>query len=495
MRFTLPAVLLLTLPLIAQQTVVTCPTGSVPTASVVGQAATVVCTPVTPPPVTTAPTITALTADPSQIAPGASSTLRWTLGGGAPTSLSLNQGIGGVPVTSTSRVVSPTATTIYTLTASNSAGSVQRSATVTVSQPVTNIWPARVTDLQILGQQNAAGQALPNGCSATTHDLTLQDGGDNFRYYTWHAQTDPSGCIYGHEHGPDPAPRVQAVLAEITRLEAVYGSANANVARAAASAPLLFGKVARLMPMPGEPNGHVEPHEGFKVFYTTRGELNDEGRRSRITSVFLTHVGSGGVGRFTMPHHSVVARQVHEAGPLDLTQTMKNFGTANTVCSPRVSPTRDFIAILTSPCQIDSPYEIWQGHSDIGSYATTIATPAVFDPITVMNRTTPSELVYAWDPRVLVTRRFDGDSWAGFRGCDRESYAQMPVTHVAGFVDVWTDASGAGVLPPGTVNALRQVVFSPQTGPPLPGSDDGNVAFKVRRGDMCGNRARLGLKN
>lgn len=479
---------LLTLPAIvgAQQTVVTCPTGSRPTSTVSGQSATVVCAAL-PPPTQTAPTIGSFSASATTITLGQSVTFTWGGITGTPTpTLSLNQGIG--TVTGTSRVWTPTTTGIkvVTLTAANGVlPNATRSWTVTVNAAASGtIWPARVTDTVVLGQ-----------CSADTHDRTLTDGGDGFRYYTWHAQTDPSGCVYGHEHGPDPAPRIQAVVAEITRLESVYGSANATIARAVASAPLLFGKVARLMPMPGEPNGHVEPHEGFKVFYTTRGEVNDEGRHSRITSVFLTHMGTGGTGRYTMPHHSVIARQVHDTGRLELTQTMKDFGIAATVCDPRVERSRDFISILTSPCQITSPYEIWKGHSDIGGYATTIATPAVFDPITVMNRSTPSELVYAWDPRVLVTRMHDGDSWAHFRGCDRESYAQMPVTHVAGFVDVWTDASGAASLPAGALGALRQVVFSPQTGAPLPGSDDGNVAFKVRRGDMCGQRALLGLKN
>ncbi len=41
-------------------------------------------------------------------------------------------------------------------------------------------------------------------CSAAAHDKWVVDGGDGFKYRTWHPQTDPSGCVYGHEHGDNP---------------------------------------------------------------------------------------------------------------------------------------------------------------------------------------------------------------------------------------------------------------------------------------------------
>jgi chitodextrinase len=82
-------------------------------------------------PPATAPVITAFTATPSGITSGQSSTLAWTVTGTPTPSLSLNQGIG--TVTGSSRSVSPTVTTTYILTATNSAGSVTQSVTVTVS--------------------------------------------------------------------------------------------------------------------------------------------------------------------------------------------------------------------------------------------------------------------------------------------------------------------------------------------------------------------------
>src|SRR5689334_21054668 len=74
-----------------------------------------------------APSIDSFTATPSAIQSGASSTLAWTVRNA--TSIAL----GGAPVTGSSSVVSPTATTTYTLSASNSAGTVTATATVTVS--------------------------------------------------------------------------------------------------------------------------------------------------------------------------------------------------------------------------------------------------------------------------------------------------------------------------------------------------------------------------
>jgi len=73
------------------------------------------------------PSIDSFTATPATIQSGASSTLAWTVRNA--TSVALN----GTAVTGSSSVVSPTATTTYTLTASNSVGTTTATATVTVS--------------------------------------------------------------------------------------------------------------------------------------------------------------------------------------------------------------------------------------------------------------------------------------------------------------------------------------------------------------------------
>ncbi len=82
------------------------------------------------------PSITSFSAMPFTITAGQNSTLNWSVSGA--TSLSIDNGVGAV--TGTIKVVSPTATTTYKLTATNAVGSVIAMATVTVnpaSQPPT----------------------------------------------------------------------------------------------------------------------------------------------------------------------------------------------------------------------------------------------------------------------------------------------------------------------------------------------------------------------
>src|SRR5215470_17339941 len=83
-----------------------------------------------PTPVPIVPVISSFTATPSSITSGQTSVLSWSVTGA--TGLRLDPG--NVNVTGqTSKSVTPTATTTYVLTATNSAGSVTRSVTVTVT--------------------------------------------------------------------------------------------------------------------------------------------------------------------------------------------------------------------------------------------------------------------------------------------------------------------------------------------------------------------------
>ena len=70
-----------------------------------------------------------LTASPSTIAAGGSSTLSWTTSGAS--SVSIDQGVGSVAA-SGSRLIAPGATTTYTLTATSTGGSTTSTAVVTV---------------------------------------------------------------------------------------------------------------------------------------------------------------------------------------------------------------------------------------------------------------------------------------------------------------------------------------------------------------------------
>ena len=75
------------------------------------------------------PTINSFNADPASITEGGNSTLSWAVPDA--TTVSINQGIGTVAL-SGSTSVSPTVTTTYILTATNSAGSTTASVTITV---------------------------------------------------------------------------------------------------------------------------------------------------------------------------------------------------------------------------------------------------------------------------------------------------------------------------------------------------------------------------
>lgn len=318
--------------------------------------------------------------------------------------------------------------------------------------------------------------AVLGTCSAATHDQWTVDGGDGFLYRTWHPQTDPSGCVYAHEHGDNPALMQDAEIA---------------------SSPVRFGYIGRRHPMPGEPNGHEEAHEGFKVFIANRGDVNDEGRVNRVYSRSVFHMGTGGPRRFSMPHHSAEIRLVHpEFGLKAFTQLMMNTGGVAPVCDPRApAPVKDAI-VLGQPCRINSAYEIWSASQSVRFQGREVyrafATPAVFDPITVFNPANPTEVVYAWDPRVAAVKNFT-DDWSYFRGCDRESYAQPGVWHNGGGRTTYTtDAMGQELAATDPL-ALVQVI-SASDSVSAPATTDGLLQFKVRRG-FCQQRSKLGLKN
>src|SRR5258708_5562867 len=89
--------------------------------------------PPAPAPTPAAPTVTQFTAEPTSIQRGQSSTLRWEVSGNA-TSVSIDQGIGGVQNTG-NRSVSPSDSTTYTPSATGPGGSNTATATLSVSAP------------------------------------------------------------------------------------------------------------------------------------------------------------------------------------------------------------------------------------------------------------------------------------------------------------------------------------------------------------------------
>ena len=104
--------------------------------------------------------------------------------------------------------------------------------------------------------------------------------------------------------------------------------------------------------MEGEPAGHEEPHEGFKVFIALPGEVNDERRVNRVFSRSVFHMGTGGPRRFVTRHHSADIRLIHpEFGLKAFTQLMMDTGGVGAVCDPRTGgPVKDVMQV-NSPCR------------------------------------------------------------------------------------------------------------------------------------------------
>ena len=140
-------------------------------------------------------------------------------------------------------------------------------------------------------------------------------------------------------------------------------------------------------------------------------------------------MGTGGPKRFTMQMHSAEIRVIHpEFGLKAFTQLMMDTGGSANVCDPRANtPTKDVVQ-LNSPCPLTSAYEIWVDdavgphrrpgglHARSPRRRCSIRSPCA-------TRANPSELVYAWDPRMASSKIHNSD-WSWFRGCERESYAQ-----------------------------------------------------------------------
>lgn len=88
-------------------------------------------------------TITSFTASPDTITQGQTSTLSWELSGEPATSVSMDNGVAITPG-STSVTVTPAATTTYTLTATNAAGSNTKPVKVTVNSLPVDEAPSRI---------------------------------------------------------------------------------------------------------------------------------------------------------------------------------------------------------------------------------------------------------------------------------------------------------------------------------------------------------------
>ena len=141
------------------------------------------------PSVGTPPVITEFSSNPSTINAGGTSTLLWSVTGA--TSVSIDQGIGQVAIVGT-RVVSPATSTVYTISATNSAGTVTGSAVTTVnsaSSPLPAPTAFSVTDITA----NTEPSSSYTGCFTLYANVTAN--GPGTATYIWES-TDGGGYSY-----------------------------------------------------------------------------------------------------------------------------------------------------------------------------------------------------------------------------------------------------------------------------------------------------------
>lgn len=315
-----------------------------------------------------------------------------------------------------------------------------RSCTVEPPPPTGQIWG--LVDPDVLGDFTAA-----------EHDAWTVDGGDGFRYRVWHPQCPviQNGVLrcYAHEHGDDPATAGDAWVR--SQWDGRFGYA-----------------ARRYKHHPGEPDGHLEAHEGYKVFVANKGDTNDEGRVNRTWTLASFHMGSYRPGRFNTQHHSGSLASRHDwTGEPEMRlkfHLLLDTGGIGIVCDDRATqPVKDVIQI-NAPCKVQSPYEIWSATQTIREagasqeIARVFQTPAVFDSVSVFNPLNPTELVLAWDPRVADSKVFPND-WSHHKGMVRETYAQNPYFYTGNrTTDIyWTDPMGL-VVPSTDPNAIQQYV-------------------------------------
>jgi len=108
-----------------------------------------------------------LTSNPSVLQSGSPATLQWNVTGAD--AVTIDQGVGDVPIGGT-KVINPTQTTTYTLTARNASGSVNRSVVVTVNPPIAANFTANPTTITV-------GQAVTLSWNVTGADTVTMDQG------------------------------------------------------------------------------------------------------------------------------------------------------------------------------------------------------------------------------------------------------------------------------------------------------------------------------
>ncbi len=162
-----------------------------------------------------APIIINLSANPAVLSSGGSAALQWNVMGAD--TVSIDQGIGNVPVSGT-QLITPTQTTTYTLTASNTSGTLTKSFVVTVNPPIvadltsspaninvgqssTLTWNVTGADSvsidQGIGQVPSSGSRVVTPYSTTSYNLTANSS----CCIVSKAATVTVGTVYPYQYG------------------------------------------------------------------------------------------------------------------------------------------------------------------------------------------------------------------------------------------------------------------------------------------------------
>ena len=140
--------------------------------------------PIVDPPTIDPPTIDTFTADEATIATGDGTTLRWTVTNAD--AITLDDGTNDLPLTegATSLDITPSSTSTYTLTASNTGGTTDASVNVTVEPPVGDVEPpaaVTLTDLTALvvrGSRVALAWSVVNAVAVDVFAVAVDDADD-----------------------------------------------------------------------------------------------------------------------------------------------------------------------------------------------------------------------------------------------------------------------------------------------------------------------------
>lgn len=215
------------------------------------------------------PGVHSFIANPPSIQPGQSSTLSWTTD--RADTVTIDNGIGQQPANG-SVVVSPTATTLYTLTATGPGGSTQGRVTVTVVQPT----PRVVIGSLPSGMVQAAGQG------GATDTFTVSNIGEGPTTVT----LSPSGSFFTIAPTSFTLAAEQSQTVTITGLAQPAGTYEGTITGTGNGVPANASVPVRLLSA-AAPTGTVQPRAT-----TSREEISSAPGENPIGTVEFTNSGT-----------------------------------------------------------------------------------------------------------------------------------------------------------------------------------------------------------